>query len=191
MSLNIKIILANRDQNGIFYTWLRDSREDNDIDCIVNANVLLYLGESDDTRNACRYINDVIIQNKEGHCSIYYPSKFSFYYMVSRAYFRGVRSLGQSKELMIHRIVRLQNKDGSFGDELDTAMAVCSLLNFVYKGTELEKAITSILDTQNHNGSWPRRIFFYGEAPYYGSQELTTAICIEALTRYLKIYERS
>jgi hypothetical protein len=191
---NVDLILANRNNEGIFRTWIVDFVDlmaspkwaawSKHVDCVVNANVLLYLGESVDTRMAIDYLNSIIINNKEDGCSQHYLDKFSFYYMLSRAYLNGVLSLGKSKDPIIERVMSKQQKDGSFEDELQTALAVCTLINFNQQDPRMGEAIEYILKTQEKNGSWPRVAMYLGPAPYYGSEELTTAICVEALARY-------
>jgi hypothetical protein len=206
---NLDAILANRNSDGLFYTWLIDSREANDVDCAVNANVLLYLGENENTKAVCNYLNNLVLNNQEGRCSLYYPDVISFYYMFSRAYFNGVSSLGGSRDTIIHRIISLQRADGSFGSVLSTALAACTLINFKYDGEQLSKAIDYIINNQAEDGSWQKQAFYIGPnrvvvtrngerlifklvpvsimpipVLYYGSEELTTAACIEALSRY-------
>jgi hypothetical protein len=206
---NLEVILANRNNEGLFYTWLIDSPEANDIDCAVNANVLLYLGENENTKAVCNYLNNLVSSGQEGHCSLYYPDVFSFYYMFSRAYFNGVPSLAESRDTIINKIIALQRDDGSFGSVLSTALAACTLLNFKYGGEPLNKAIEYIINTQAEDGSWQKQAFYIGPdrvvvtrtgetlifklvpvsimpmpVLYYGSEELTTAVCIEALSRY-------
>lgn len=191
---NVDIILANRNEQGIFRTWLVDfitliaspkwATWSNQVDCVVNANVLFYLGENDETRKAINYLNDIIKNNEEDSCSQHYLDKLSFYYMLSRAYFNGVSSLSISQGRIIDRVISMQQKDGSFGNGLKTALAICTLLNFGFQNPGMDKAIERILRTQMGNGSWERAAFYLGPAPYYGSGELTTAFCIEALVRY-------
>lgn len=104
--------------------------------------------------------------------------------MLSRAYFNGVSSLSVSKAPIIDRVISLQEKDGSLGDELHAALAVCTLLNFDYQSPEIREAIEHILETQKESGSWVEVAMYLGPAPYYGSEELTTALCAEAIARY-------
>lgn len=106
--------------------------------------------------------------------------------MLSRAYFCGVHSLEVLKIPVIHKVLNLQKADGSFGGELLTALAVCTLLNFNYHTPNLDKAIDFLFKTQQSNGSW-RRVPMYGgqaDKELFGSAELTTALCVEALARY-------
>lgn len=206
---NRDIILANRNRQGAFYTWLAPrsgstsspvadvgdvlnpeallmvalSGGMDDVDCVVNANVLLYLGDSEDTKAAVDYLVDVVLKEKEDGCSRFYPDRLSFYYMLSRAYREGVSSLDSVRVSVIERVVRAQDRDGSFGSELLTALAVCTLLNFDSLTSQLHQAVAYLLRAQREDGSWPRTPMYLGPAPYYGSQDLTTALCVEALAR--------
>ena len=69
----------------------------------------------------------------------------------------------------------------------DTALAACTLLNFNYTGIELTKAVSYIIRYQQESGEWERRrIYYMGPSKIVGSgsEELTTAFCLEALERY-------
>ncbi|RCJ32535.1 hypothetical protein A6769_27780 [Nostoc punctiforme NIES-2108] len=208
---NIGIILDNRNHEGVFYTWVLPrsmksvalhlmkfgkaiSHSDeiwkltdrDDICSVVNANVLLYLGENRKTRKTTEYLSDIVLRDSEEEHLSFYDHKLSLYYMLSRAYFNGVTSLGVVKIPIVTKILNLQQTDGSFGDELLTALATCALLNFNHVVPSLEKAVTFLLDTQQVDGSW-QRIPMYGgqlDQRLFGSAALTTGFCVEALARY-------
>ncbi len=210
---NRDVILANRNSEGVFYTWVvpRSSSPSaeagdsgyevnpealltvvlsgavNNVDCAVNANVLLYLGESVDTKQALDYLVGMVLEGKENGCSDFYPDRLSFYYMLSRAYCHGVLSLDSIALLVTDRISQSQLDDGSFGNELLSALATCTLLNFGRVAPEADRAVEYLVRAQREDGSWPRRAMFLGPAPYYGSEELTTALCVEALARYRRL----
>ncbi len=177
---NIELIKNNKDSKGRFFTWLNKKPRNNNVDCVVNANVLLYLGDS--YPKVCDYLNSAIKKRK--NCSAFYPDKLTFYYMVSRAAANNVTCLNRNKEVIINRILSRRNKNGSFGNSLQTALAVNTLINYGYQGEEISDAIGHLITNQNVNGSWPRETFFLGARSYYGSKELTTALCVEALTKY-------
>ena len=83
--------------------------------------------------------------------------------MVSQAYFNGVEGLSQSADAIIHKITSGQKNNGSFGDELNTALAVSTLLNFNYNELSvLIKSVDFLLDTQSNDGSWKRIAFYAG-----------------------------
>jgi hypothetical protein len=199
---NHEIIYANRNNQGLFYTWIRDphSSEPNDIDCVVNANVLLYLGENSRTRAACTYVNDVIQRNVELENSVYYVDDSAVYYCVSRAFKEGVGCFDASRDSMIARTLRTQNPNGSWGDELATGFSLCTLFNLdAPDSTTLEHGISYLLKRQQFLGSWPNAAFYIARSGsvrwgsealtdasvWWGSEALTTAICCEALARYI------
>ena len=207
---NKDVILANRNRKGVFYTWLvpRSSSTSratgdtddvttseallllsvyggiDDVDCVANANALLYLGDNADTRGAVDYLVETVLNEQEDGCSDYYPHRLSLYYMLSRAYSEGVLSLEGVRVPVIDRVLRMQNREGAFGNELLTALALCTLLNFHSPTPAMDEAVNHVLRTQRADGSWPRSPMFLGPAPYYGSEDLTTAFCVEALAKY-------
>lgn len=213
---NAKIILANRTRHRLFYTWFvprgilqglmsrialgralyssqrlsRFGSTVDDVDLVVNANAVLYLGENENTRQTVDCLVRAIREEREEEHSLFYAHKLSFYYMLSRAYLHSAPSLGVIKNLVIERVCGMQQEDGSFANELLAALAACTLMNFDSRRPSLRSAVDYLLSTQNTDGAWPR-IPMYGGNPQnrelYGSQELTTSFCIEALSRYLRL----
>jgi hypothetical protein len=180
---NIEYFIENRNEAGLFYTWVGGAAVENDVDSIVNANVVFYLGDRDETRSACRYLIDTIESNRESDSYRHYLDDMTLYYAVSRAYAHGTSSLGGAREAIIEKILRRSRDDGSFGDVLATTCAVCSLANFRYDGVErLTDAARYLQEQQSANGSWRRMAMYFQPGRYYGSEELTTGLCIEALT---------
>ncbi len=110
----------------------------------------------------------------------------SLYYFASRALSKGVKALMPAKPAMLQRILSQQRPDGSFGDELLTGLAVCALVNLEERPERLDQAVQYLLSTQRDDGSW-KRIPMYGGPPTpttFGSADLTTGICLEALARF-------
>ena len=180
---NVEYFLENRDNADLFYTWVGNTASENDVDSVVNANVVLYLGDRDETRSACRYLIETIRSGRESDSYYYYLDDMTLYYAVSRAYAHGTSSLSGARKAIIEKVLQRSRSDGSFGDELATACAVCSLANFEYDGvTRLRYAARYLEQQQSANGSWRRLALFCQPGRYYGSEELTTALCLEALT---------
>ncbi|HOW60541.1 MAG TPA: terpene cyclase/mutase family protein [Candidatus Moranbacteria bacterium] len=183
---NKDLIEKNRDERGLFYTYIREKHTgfDPDIDCVVNISALLYL-QSNDPR-ICSYINESI--RSENKCSpYYYPDRLGMYYFLSRAYTNGITCLGDEKNIIISSILKKQNKDGSFGNDLQNGLAINALLDMGYSGPEIKKGISLIIKNQKEDGSWENESFWMGMQPYQhnGSPVLTTAINSEALNKYL------
>jgi hypothetical protein len=184
LGLNLRQILANRDEDGCFRTFL-GSPSANNVDAVVNANVLAYLGERDETRAACDYLCRIVTQGDEGRASLYGVDDLSFDYVLSRAWFLGVKSLEPCRAPIVRRILARQKDDGTFGDALATALACASLLNFEEAPPDvLDRALTALCAQQSADGSWPRSTFYIDfNGGFYGSEELTTALAVEALAR--------
>ena len=181
---NLDLVCGNQDEDGRFYTWVADQSREDRIDSVVNANVLFYLGENESTEGAIAYLNRVVAEGKEIESTYYYSDPLSLYYCIARAYASGVASLAKSRHAIVDRTRRRQKKDGSLGDELLTGLAACALLDLHHRGSAINGAIQSLLATQGEDGSWHRAPFFAGKGGHWGSEELTTAIAVEALVKY-------
>lgn len=215
---NRALVLANRDREGRFYTWVAPRRgaplspawwrvalwqwanpvkayhfwklnecEPDDVDAIVNANVLLYLGERAETAPAARYLARVLEEGREDCSDKWHLNRFTFYYTVARAFREGVTSLAPLRGECVRRIVARARADGGIGDtELDTALAACALLAWGAAPAELDRALAFLLRRQGEDGGWPATAMYYGGPKRYfgwGSEALTTGFCVEALGR--------
>lgn len=218
---NRGLMLYNRDRNGLFYTWLMlrpnppmdwlywrtllaevtiprytvffkaTEAGYNDVDGVVNANVLLYLGERPETQAVVEWLIDIVETGQEATCDKWYRDPFPFYYALSRNFHAGVRGLESAKGVVVERLEAAARADGQVGENvLQTALAANSLLNFGERSEALEQAVGHLLRSQGASGSWPSAPFYYGgpkKLNSWGSDELTTAICLEALQRFLDV----
>ncbi len=218
---NLNLVIANRNVEGLFYTWLtprwplslepaywrvvfrqwlnpiklyyfwklNESAPD-DVDCVVNANVLFYVGESVETRAVVNYLIDVVSRSEEACCDKWHLNRFTLYYAISRNFDAGVQSFTVVRDGIIDKISAAANDDGSIGnDALETALAICALLNWRSATPELDAAIRFLLSHQQTTGEWRRTVLYYGGPKKYygwGSEELTTGFCLEALIRFRK-----
>lgn len=189
---NQQAILANRHDDGLFKTWLRTVGQPNDIDYVVNANVLLYLGDRPETAAASAALVRLINQQPETHGSHYYVSPFALYYAIARAYDSGVTSLGDCRSVILQRLEAHRHTDGTgWGDTMTTALAVCTLAAFgALEAPGWLAGIRYLLACQQQDGGFERIAFYAGPEPptphgvYWGSEELTTSLCLEAFGRY-------
>ncbi|MBN2737178.1 MAG: terpene cyclase/mutase family protein [Spirochaetales bacterium] len=190
---NKAILLANRNEDGLFSTWIRKKNAPNDVDTVVNANAILYLGQNPLCGEAAKYIMDCIRVGWEDGSYWYYLNNLSLYYAVARAYANGIRAFADITGLITEKILVEQLENGSFHTPLQTAMALCTLLNFNYpKDNKTFQAINFLLNSQTESGYWPEEAFYCGPEPphrhvWFGSRELTTGVCLEALARYYAI----
>jgi hypothetical protein len=155
-----------------------------DVDPVVNANAILYLGESPDTRPAIDWLNAMLSGETEARASHYYPDALALNYMVARTYRHSAPSLGTSSDHLLRNTLQRRQPDGAFGSVLATALAVSVLLTFDPRNPSLAAAIGFIRSRQQRDGSWPTECFYRAPTEFWGSPELTTALCLEALARH-------
>ncbi len=203
-------MLGFRTSEGVFYTWINSEEwlqyfkdldpsspfyefyirvKNNDIEPTVNADVLYaYSLRNRPQSGVIRYLNGIAENKTFINGTLYYPSPYVFTYLVTKAYSEGsVKELEPSIANIKDFIISTQKPDGSWGNDLNTALATVSLLNTGYEGKPLDEAIEHILDSQSKNGTWSSHAFYNtGTTPplYYGSQELTTSFNLEALIKY-------
>jgi hypothetical protein len=110
-----------------------------------------------------------------------------FAHAFSRAYREGnVKCLEPGTGRLRDTIVSLQNQDGSWGDDLETAFGALTLLNLDYRGPALDRAIKALLARQSSEGGWALAPAYRGAVQplNYGARALTTAVVIEVLAKY-------
>lgn len=196
---NADIVASSRNNEGIFETWVikqdaesQDNKFKQDIDCVVNANILAYFykinfGKDEIIKPVCDYLRSHIVNRQS--CSPYYPSRLMFFYSISRALNDNTSCILENKEVIIQEIINNFNEGvGGFGDEMETAFAINTLLKFGYDGKEIDRAIQYLLQKQNQDGSFNSGIIFTnsGQTTYFSSA-FSTAVVAEALARYQKV----
>lgn len=211
---NRPLLLANRDSQGRFYTWvaprlrwngsprywqiaLRQLRRPRlarwfwnsgtarrgDIDCVVNANVLMYLGQGPWTGPVVDFVLECVRQNVVAQRDKWYCRPFSIGYFISRSYSSGVAELQPARDRIVERITNGDRRGPGFGTTpIESAMGICTLLNFNVDA-DLEGAVHTLVDTQRRDGSWEREEVYRGGPTRWGSDAWTTAFCLEALVR--------
>ena len=186
-------IRASRNDRGLFNTWIGDPAkwfniDSRDIDTVVNLNALLLFGLARERIDSvCKFELEQVKNDNFRRGTIYYSSPLMFAHAFSRAYREGnVTCLEAGVPKIRDAVLALQNKDGSWGNDLETAFGALTLLNLNYKGEALEHAIKAILARQSDDGGWALAPAYRGAvAPLnYGSRAVTTAVCVEALVKY-------
>ena len=186
-------VRASHNERGLFTTWIGDpSRwvniDSRDIDTVVNLNALLVFGLAHEKIDSvCKFELEQITNDSFRRGTVYYRSPLMFAHAFSRAYREGDVSCLQGGVSKIRdAVLALQNKDGSWGNDLESAFGALALLNLGYRGEPLERAITILLAHQSSDGGWELAPAYRGAvAPLnYGARALTTAVVIEALSKY-------
>ena len=202
---NVSSILANRDQDGLFQTWILASGEPDvvppfriEADPVVNANVLAYLGHHAETSKAQAWLAAMIAEDKLEGASKWYPDKVAAYYATSRAVARIGHALEHLRPVLLDRVLALGDGDGGFGNVLQTALAVSTLHNIGrLAAIDVKRQAAGIVDAQHEDGSWPELLAFGDQSLKWGvvgqfghgAEAVTSALCIEALECLLAVLE--
>ena len=199
---NVPKIVGNRDEEGRFLTWVLAEDEPDvvsrfrlEADPVVNANVIAYLGDHPETKNAQRWLETLIADGGVEDSSKWYPDAVSIYYAISRAVLRVQPTLDHLLPMLADRIVGLKDKSGGFGNVLQTAQAVSALHNLGgLEAIDAKHHVQRFVNSQREDGSWPELLAFgdqflkWGTVGRigHGSEAVTSAFCIEALARLVK-----
>jgi hypothetical protein len=168
--------------------WRKGETKRNAVDAVVNANVLYYLGSTPETQPVIDYLLRVIAAGDEARSDFWYHDLNVIYYFFSRNYWRGISSLEAARQPMIDRIRAQAQENGRLGGStLETAMGVCALLNLGVQPLDLIPSIRFLLKAQSPVGDWRRSLLYFGgpsKSLGWGSEELTSAFCLEGLARF-------
>ena len=200
---NVPQILANRDEKGRFMTWVLEEDEPDvvsrfrlEADPVVNANVIAYLGDCPETRDAQRWLEALIADAKVKGSSKWYPDEVAIYYATARAVIRARPALDRLRPILADRILGLRDDKGDFGNLLQTAQAVSALDNVgCLDRIDAKRQVERFTSSQREDGSWPELLAFGDQTLKWGtvgqighgSEAVTSAFCIEALERLVAI----
>ncbi len=199
---NIPKILANRDAQGRFMTWVLEGDEPDvvtvfriEADPVVNANVIAYLGNHPETKNAQRWLESLITEGSLDGSSKWYPDPVAIYYATTRAVIKVQPALDQLRPILVDRILGLRDEKGEFDNVLQTAQAVSALYNLgSLESIDTKRQAERIINSQREDGSWPELLAFgdqtlkwgtWGQQGH-GSESVTSVFCIEALERIVE-----
>ena len=202
---NVPRMLANRNDDGCFLTWVLAEDEPDvvspfriEADPVVNANVIAYLGDHPETRDAQHWLEALITEGTLEGSSKWYPDTVTIYYATTRAMIRARPVLARLRPILAERILDLQDGSGEFGNVLQTAQAVSALFNIgSLERLDAKRYAETLLDAQHEDGSWPELLAFGDQSLKWGSvgqighgsEAVTTAFCIEALDNLAKFLD--
>ena len=179
-----KKLIKIRNENGLFYTWFPEKGKGNNVDWVVNANVL-YFFQTMGIRipEVEGYLVEVAKKGLFKKGSLYYHSPYAFGYFVSKLYYE-FNLLEATRTPLIEFVIDNYKTLNC----IDLALGAVTLLNFGFKGKELDLMIKKILNTQMSDGGWGVGTIFKHRTKeiYYGSRELTTGVALESLNLYKK-----
>ncbi len=181
---NVQPVLSCRDDNGRFLTWMSSFGPfgmPNDDDPIVNANVVTYLGDREETRPVQQWIERLIVEDRVPGSSIWY-NPMDLYCSVSRASCIAPPAF-ETVRLALGNRIREVAPETAY-----RAAQIISSLDMLADGTNADliaRRAEQLVDMQRADGGWPPSEFL--RAPegsrIYVSEALTAAYCVEALSR--------
>jgi hypothetical protein len=181
----VQLLTTNEsEEGGPYRTWLvppESGKKWRDVDIAVNSNIAYFLSlHGIDLPQLTSFIESHI--KREVFISPYYPSVYPVIYFISRFY------KGKYIDQLIAYLLEKRDKNYTWGNPLNTALAVSSLLDFGVDPNALSESIRSLIKSQK-NDSWEPYAFCIdpareGNSYYAGSSALTTAFCLEAIMKY-------
>ena len=200
---NVPGILENRDEHGRFMTWVLAGDEPDvvsrfrlEADPVVNANVIAYLGDRPETRDAQRWLETLITEGRVEDSSKWYPDEVAIYYAAARAVVRTRPALNKLRPILAERILGLRDDKGEFVNILQAAQAVSALYNIgSLERIDGKRQLERFANSQRDDGSWQELLAFGDQSLKWGtvgqighgSEAVTSAFCIEALECLLKV----
>ncbi len=199
---NVPGMLANRDEEGRFMTWVLQEGEPDvvspfriEADPVVNANVIAWLGDRPETGDARRWLEALVTDGNLEGSSKWYPDTVAIHYAIARAMVRAKPALDPLRPILADRILGLRDRKGGFGNVLQTAQAVSALHDAGSLGRiDAMREVERLMNSQRGDGSWPELLAFGDQSLKWGvvgrighgSESVTSAFCIEALERLVE-----
>lgn len=185
----LRALVSDLSVSRLWHFWRQSEACRNDIDAVVNAHVVASLVPGISSSAVIGYLVDRARAETEDSGDKWYHGRGVFYYALARALRAGHRTLESLSACTRHRLAELARDDGQLGeDALETAQAVVALTEFGHAEDPLtRRAIRYLLACQRRDGGWDHAPYFWGgplRRVHWGSRELTTAVCIEALSSY-------
>src|SRR5689334_19740248 len=151
---NRRLLIANRNRRGLFKTWIvrwwphpmltyrffKYTAKVDDVDAVVIANVIAYLGDCEETRPSIAHLLDVLRSNNESRSTKWYGSRFTVWYFFSHA----LREIApETGEMIVPRVEAATPRNA-----LELAAAISTLLLW-NRPTD----VTPLLDQQLDSGA--------------------------------------
>ncbi len=173
-------------EGGPYFSWLTNPEADKvwkDIDLAVNSNIAFFLSSLGvELENLNQFVDAAISEGN--YTSPYYPSPFPVIFFISRFY------SGKQKSKVFDFLRSKMLSDKTWGNPLDTSLSLLSIDNLGFEISELSDTFF-FLQSQIVDDHWQAYPFYIGINPegeqdshYAGSEALTTAFCLSALSRF-------
>ena len=156
-----------------------------DVDAVVNANVLLHLGDGPYAAAVADHLLSVLERGEERRADRWYYSPLMLHDAVARCVAAGVGALTPARDLIVRRVAEATRADGRIGaGPQDTALGVSALWHCGADAELRARSAAHLEAQQTADGSWPGEALHGADEQSWGSPALTTALCAEALARH-------
>ena len=187
----VAILTATEErEGGPYFTWLappKDRPKWKDIDLAVNSNIAYFLSLLDVSLESIDSLVQRTIRSSK-YFSPYYYSPHSVVYFISRYY----RKIDKKKVIQYLLLIR-DLTTCTWGNPLDTALAVSALLNFGAPTKDVSKSVSWLcrLDMKEVQKPYPLVVERISKKNTYyaGSPALTVAFYLEALNKYALCFD--
>lgn len=192
------LTITETETGGPYNTWLlpEKSQKWQDIDVVVNSNIAYFLNSIDVHLDSINQLAETVIKNVS-YQTKYYTSFHSVLYAISRS----TQILSKPyKNQAIQHILNNQTSEGTFGNPLETALCISTLIHFGFKDLDkINNAINQLLEWSTGESSTNKAAPVFGyyieeskKLPAYaGCHVLTAALICEALSKYKNMIQTS
>lgn len=183
---NQEAINRFREASGLFRTYCRDQLEiERDVDSIVNANAILYLGEGGNAA-IVEWLTSLVERDEPIEISsIYYPHGIFLASAIARiTKHRAGSALSSLSPLLIDRILGYLDDPVFLDNDLYLSLAITSLVTLGCPDVKrVKNLMVRLRKRQRRDGGWDIHAFCTdpNRRIYWGSRELVTAFALEAL----------
>lgn len=172
----------------LFMFFRRTSAAPYDVDAVVNANALFHLAPFAGEEAVVSFLADILQRDREEQCDKWYDNRFVIWYFLARA----LAGRSAAAAAILARKLGEARPAGA----LERALAACACAAIGAPADE--EGLSELIALQSPDGSWPRAALYHGgrarlrgggfaaphpDTPHWGSEALTTAFAIEALSR--------
>ncbi|MFN7150987.1 MAG: hypothetical protein ACK4V6_16105 [Microthrixaceae bacterium] len=155
-----------------------------DVDGVVNANVVRYLGPGRAPASAVEFVTSIITDEREDDCDSWHRNRSTLYASIADGHRRGITSFAPLGPVIIDQITERIDAIAA-GPALDCAQSLVALHRLGAPAAPCDRLHEALLDTQLPDGSWERSVFYYGgpqEVFGWASEALSTAVAVQALS---------
>jgi hypothetical protein len=188
-------LLKNRNRECIFQTWFLNENSghltEKEVDWVVNANALFFYSLLNQNLPSIeKYLLKIVNNNFFKKTSNYYQP-ISGIYFLTRTYADGYNHRLEPAIETIKNYI-LENESKFVNNDLSLALYILALENCAADRSLINRLSRLLINNQKDNGQWSKHVFFSTKDKRYhefvlkwGSQELTTAFALEALSKSL------